>query len=437
MHQANQDERQVHSSKVRLVHDKLLANFHSLHANPLETTTTETTVTTSSSNDAIAGTKSDDRPASAVDQWSNALQTIPHRELQDYAQSMSELFENCWEGTEYVSRFLTWYYTGTGSTPDVAGSSVDAATAVGAASSSMKGPSMKEKDVEGDRTTPSVIANRSFGFGNGLCGRALPFLKQKRAQFFQEHKRSMSEEEYKALIAALQETYQLDTKREVVLVADVGSCHGGLLKSAPRWLKVLCMDLVPAVPSVWQGDWLKVPIVAPSEDWPADTVVTTAPTPTRSSSSSSPPVANREEHEEGGGDGGAANLVEWFGAAIAIASAASCSSPQLRGLRERSLDCVVMCYMLSYLPSGPLRWEAVMRAVQSLRSDGGLLVLLEAKRGAHRKQWQKSWIAQLEAVGLSLVRQEVMKHTVFVALVVANSNRFTTIDATKGSLDFE
>jgi hypothetical protein len=207
------------------------------------------------------------------------------------------------------------------------------------------------------------ILKRYFFKGSGdalVCDRGCAAFKQTRREFFCLSGRVMNAEELlEASIKVQQEHAILDRP---LVVLDVGSCHGALqtlVESNPNLLqkiKITSLDLCPARPHVVQADWLTLPI------------------PEVSSGASSNDIA------------------------------------------MSSVDAVLMCYMLSFLPDGCLRWHACKRAALAL-VPGGLLIIMEPKRGVRRSKWAKRWADILQrSLGLELIREDQHLHTVVLLL---------------------
>lgn len=79
---------------------------------------------------------------------------------------------------------------------------------------------------------------------------------------------------------------------------------------------------------------------------------------------------------------------------------------------EGSTDVVLMCYMLSFLPDGYLRWHACHKAAVTL-APGGLFIIMEPKRGVRRSKWGHRWAQILKlTLGFHFVREEQRTHTV-------------------------
>jgi SAM-dependent methyltransferase len=165
----------------------------------------------------------------------------------------------------------------------------------------------------------------------------------------------------------------------VAKVLDVGSCYNpfGRSEKAKGWLDVTAVDLEPSerAPDVKRCDWLEVAT--------HDTEVAGDEGPLRFA-------------ESAGGDAG---------------------GRPVQSIRRGAFDVVVMSYLLSFLPSAQLRLRAVRRAFACLR-PGGVLVIVEARRGGHRVGgWPARWTAAIEDAGVSgcdalRVRQDVMKKSV-------------------------
>ncbi len=213
----------------------------------------------------------------------------------------------------------------------------------------------------------------------GICGRAADFVKARRRAYFEIHGEQMPASEVKCLIAEGNGRFGLPSVR----ILDVGSCHGGLLRHAPAWMHVVPLDLQPAVPEVLQADWLDIPI-------------------------------------------GAAEVIESFSARDE-----GCQWGRVRGLRSASFDAVVMCFMLSFLPTPELRWEACRRAGEVLTA-GGLLLILEPRRGAHSRKWHTAWCAELPNLGFALLRVQVMAKSISLLFSKAHGSSQCTTEAAAG-----
>ena len=243
-----------------------------------------------------------------VDRWKMMWSSVGKDAAEEYADAMNKLFNVCWEGTTYVIELLDDYFQG-------------------------------KVDPSGKR---------------GICGRGANFVKSARRAYFETNAAMMPPDEVESLV----ERGNTMFAKETVRVLDIGSCHGGLMRHAPAWMKTTALDLQPAVPEVFQADWLDISL-GESDDVVADD----------------------------------------FGKLC------------LKALRVQSFDVVVMCYMLSFLPTGRLRWEACRRA-HAVLSHGGLLLILEPRRGAHSKKWHVTWSTSIPLLGFDLIRTQVMAKSV-------------------------
>lgn len=254
-----------------------------------------------------------------IAQWQKIWGAIPSDDAKSYANAMDKLFNKCWEGTNYVVSVLEQWFSHPGMASDT------------------------------------------------VCGEGAPQLKAARVEYFKCHGVVMPPEEVARKVQEINEAMKV----KKIYVLDVGSCHGGLLAAAPRWMHVAAVDLCPAKPEVLQGDWLSLELVEGDDD-----VSIVGPYTVRGEAQSS----------------------------------------QLLAVSCGSIDVIVMCYMLSFLPSGALRWEGVKRAMKVLRC-GGLLLIMEPRRGAHHNQWHKKWTRVLaSSLGCETVRTELMVHTASLLL---------------------
>ena len=106
---------------------------------------------------------------------------------------------------------------------------------------------------------------------------------------------------------------------DIINVLDVGSCHNPLQKCLRNSEKfqITAMDLSPACSTVFQGDFLQIPL--------------------------------SEKYEE-----------------------------DLQSLKIQSYDAVIFCLLLEYLPSPKLRLKAVKKAFELLKPFGLLLIVTPA-----------------------------------------------------------
>lgn len=208
------------------------------------------------------------------------------------------------------------------------------------------------------------------GSDSVVCLRGAAALKALRRCYFAEHDGSvMAPELVQHHIRHINATCGVPCGP--IRMLDVGSCYNPFERIMPHTVAVTAVDLCPAVPSVLRCDWLQVDfgdswnVVAPTDAAPSTEVVPCGGT--------------------------------------------------VRTLPQSSFHAVVMCYMLSFLPTAGLRWTACMQALRAL-APNGLLVIMEPRRGAQRKQWPQRWAAALRCGGFAPLRVHFMASTAVLAM---------------------
>lgn len=299
-----------------------------------------------------------------LESWKKLWASVPASDARLYASAMDKLFHDCWEATDYVATLLSRYFRA---------APADHKTTRQGTGFSVVPPAAEKRSRDEDSSANDALVC--------CCGRGAQELKRLRRIHFATHGVCMTPEEVAATTAVVNATYEI--RHRDVVVLDVGSCHGGLLRRAPSWMKVVGIDLCPANSSVFQGDWLQVPLLTGKQ--------------------------NGGQHELG-------KACEWRSDCVAISCMDSESSVTqsavVHGIVAGVADAIVMCYMLSFLPSGALRGEACRKAHKAL-PVGGVLLILEPRRGAHRKQWYKLWTTRLEGCcGFEHRKTELLLHTV-------------------------
>lgn len=132
---------------------------------------------------------------------------------------------------------------------------------------------------------------------------------------------------------------------------DVGSCFNPF-KEFPE-LEVTAVDLCPAASSVWQCDFLRVP------------------------------VASQSQIEDG----------------------------RVSSLQAGHFDCVVFSFLLEYLPSTSQRWRCCCKAHQLLQNEGLLVVITPDSKAAHSNaKVMKSWREALASIGFRRIKYEKLQH---------------------------
>jgi hypothetical protein len=198
-----------------------------------------------------------------------------------------------------------------------------------------------------------------------VCDAGTQALKADIAAYKQQHGTAMPPAAYAACITAINQSFA--PPNGVVRMIDVGSCYNpfGRDDATATWLQALPVDLQPATPDVKACDWLKVNVT------PACTLT-------------------------------------WDD--LRQASRISDMPPGVA-------DAVVMSYLLSFLPSASLRLRACRNARDCLRV-GGALIVVEARRGAHRvNSWPSRWTTTLEHLGFRRVRLDMMAKSAALVFV--------------------
>lgn len=135
-------------------------------------------------------------------------------------------------------------------------------------------------------------------------------------------------------------------------VLDVGSCHNPLLKRLKNSEKfqITAMDLSPACPTVFQGDFLQIPLSVEKEE-------------------------------------------------------------DLKSLKIRSYDAVIFCLLLEYLPSPKLRLQAVKKALEILKPFGLLLIVTpDSSHQGKNMNRMKSWRLAMAQLNFLRIYIEKLKH---------------------------
>nr|SVE93322.1 EOG090X0FUY [Moina brachiata] len=132
---------------------------------------------------------------------------------------------------------------------------------------------------------------------------------------------------------------------------DVGSCYNPF--ACYEDLDVMAVDLCPAVDSVYQCDFLTVPIQQ-------DMVI-----------------------DEG----------------------------KVISLKRNHFQCVIFSFLLEYLPSPAQRWACCCKAQKVLTDEGLLLIITPDSKAAHSNaKVMKSWREAIETIGFKRIKYEKLQH---------------------------
>lgn len=132
---------------------------------------------------------------------------------------------------------------------------------------------------------------------------------------------------------------------------DVGSCYNPF--TCYEDLDVMAVDLCPAVDSVYQCDFLTVPIQQ-------DMII-----------------------DEG----------------------------KVLSLKRNHFQCVIFSFLLEYLPSPAQRWACCCKAQKVLTDEGLLLIITPDSKAAHSNaKVMKSWREAMETIGFKRIKYEKLQH---------------------------
>nr|SVE83965.1 EOG090X0FUY [Daphnia pulex] len=140
-------------------------------------------------------------------------------------------------------------------------------------------------------------------------------------------------------------------KDSKISVLDVGSCYNPFKEFEE--LDVLPVDLCPALESVYQCDFLTVPV-------------------------------------------GEKTFLE---------------DQSVLSLASSSFHCVVFSFLLEYFPSCSQRWTCCEKAQQLLMEEGVLVIITPDSKAAHsNSKVMRSWREALESIGLNRIKYEKLLH---------------------------
>ena len=139
-------------------------------------------------------------------------------------------------------------------------------------------------------------------------------------------------------------------------VLDVGSCYNPF--NHFEELEVTAVDLCPAVESVYECDFLNVPIQQDMKIY----------------------------------DG------------------------KILSLQSNYFQCVIFSFLLEYLPSPAQRWTCCCKAQQVLVDEGLLIIITPDSKAAHSNaKVMKSWREALESIGFKRIKYEKLQHALCMA----------------------
>nr|SVE76085.1 EOG090X0FUY [Daphnia hispanica] len=144
---------------------------------------------------------------------------------------------------------------------------------------------------------------------------------------------------------------KLILKESKISMLDVGSCYNPF--GEYEELDVLSIDLCPAVESVYQCDFLKVPV-------------------------------------------GEKTVLD---------------GQNVLNLANNSFHCIVFSFLLEYFPSSSQRWTCCERAHLLLVEEGILVIITPDSKAAHsNSKVMKSWREGLSAIGLKRIKYDKLQH---------------------------
>jgi hypothetical protein len=291
---------------------------------------------------------------SSLEAWMEAT-TKETAALQVYAEAMSKLSQ-CWEGEQEGTA------RGTPPAPDVA---------------------VKDERLQ-------IVSNVLKDFYQPGSFRGRPTVCRRMRNEFREEKRRYFKQQHAALpdseAGELVNRFNCQSAAEVgsiVRVLDVGSCNGNLrrVEAILPWTSFVHVDLSPSrtSPFVLNGDWLQVKVQLQDEDKAAG----------GASHSDESLKKKHAELETVWTSLKGKDLKPPEDSAVAVAHV-----PFPLVLPQGLCHVVLMCFMLSFLPRPELRFRACKTAYELLPTKGALLVI-DARRGAHRTKWPQRWAAAL------------------------------------------
>nr|SVE88962.1 EOG090X0FUY [Daphnia sinensis]SVE89585.1 EOG090X0FUY [Daphnia sinensis]SVE90210.1 EOG090X0FUY [Daphnia sinensis]SVE90839.1 EOG090X0FUY [Daphnia sinensis]SVE92088.1 EOG090X0FUY [Daphnia sinensis] len=144
---------------------------------------------------------------------------------------------------------------------------------------------------------------------------------------------------------------KLILKESKVTVLDVGSCYNPF--GEYEELDVLSIDLCPAIESVYQCDFLKVPL-------------------------------------------GKTTVID---------------GQNVLSLATNQFHCIVFSFLLEYFPSPSQRWTCCEKAQQLLLREGILIIITPDSKAAHSNaKVMRSWREALSAIGFKRIKYEKLQH---------------------------
>ena len=178
-------------------------------------------------------------------------------------------------------------------------------------------------------------------------------VKQERRSYHAQHGCPLPTDAEAALVADLRLRYPIG---QTLRVADVGSCYNPLqgksLRSSVR-LDVTAVDLAPFPGSgVLRCDWTRLEVTAP-------------------------------------------------GSPVCAADGA------LKSVPLNYFDAVIFCLLLSYMPLKELRLKACIRACDTLKTGGLLVIVSTRTQGSRKGDWILRWIQAIESIGFERVDKHI------------------------------
>nr|SVE70125.1 EOG090X0FUY [Eubosmina coregoni] len=166
---------------------------------------------------------------------------------------------------------------------------------------------------------------------------------------------------------------KIDFSSSRIKLLDVGSCYNPF-STFTEELDVLAVDLHPALDSVYQCDFLKVPL--------ADKTVMTTST-----------------------------------------------GKEVESLAHNQFHCVVFSFLLEYLPTAAQRWTCCVKGEQLLMEEGLLIIITPDSKAAHANApMMRSWRCALSSIGLERVRYEKLQHAHCMAFRKTGAGHQSTVD---------
>ena len=84
---------------------------------------------------------------------------------------------------------------------------------------------------------------------------------------------------------------------------------------------------------------------------------------------------------------------------------------EVESLTEGHFHCVVFSFLLEYLPTATQRWTCCVKAERLLIEEGLLVIITPDSKAAHANApMMRSWRVALSAIGLERVRYEKLQH---------------------------